>query len=85
MREGEEEKRLRAAALKNIESIQIARQRAERELLEAKEALQRRTAELEQQRQWFEVTLASIGDAVIATDVRGRVAFLNPIAESMTG
>jgi PAS domain S-box-containing protein len=83
--EGDEDKRLRAAALKNIESIQIARQRAERELLEAKEALERRTEELEQQREWFEVTLASIGDAVITTDVHGRVSFLNPIAESLTG
>jgi PAS domain S-box-containing protein len=85
VRKDDEEKRLRAAALKNIESIQIARQRAEHELLEAKEALQRRTEELEQQREWFEVTLASIGDAVITTDVHGQVAFLNPIAESMTG
>ncbi len=83
--EDEEDKRLRAAALKNVETIQIARQRAERELLEAKEALQHRTEELEQQREWFEVTLASIGDAVITTDVHGRVAFLNPIAESMLG
>ena len=83
--EDDEEKRLRAAALKNVETIQIARQRAERALLEAKEALQHRTEELEQQREWFEVTLASIGDAVITTDVHGRVAFLNPIAESMLG
>ena len=81
----EEDKGLRAAALKNVESIQIARQRAERELLEAKEALQRRTEDLEQQREWFEVTLASIGDAVITTDVQGRITFLNPIAASMTG
>jgi PAS domain S-box-containing protein len=81
----EDDKRLRATALKTIESIQIARQRAERELLEAKEALQRRTEELEQQREWFEVTLASIGDAVITTDVHGRVAFLNPVAAAMIG
>src|SRR5689334_15696539 len=85
VREDEEEQRLRAAALKNIETIQSASQRAERELLEAKEALERRSEELEQQREWFEVTLASIGDAVITTDVQGRVTFLNPIAESLTG
>ncbi|MDQ3149149.1 MAG: PAS domain-containing protein, partial [Chloroflexota bacterium] len=29
-------------------------------------------------------TLNSIGDAVIATDARGRVTFLNPIAEQLT-
>jgi diguanylate cyclase (GGDEF)-like protein/PAS domain S-box-containing protein len=32
-----------------------------------------------------EVTLNSIGDAVISTDFRGRVSFLNIIAETMTG
>jgi PAS domain S-box-containing protein len=80
-----EETRLRAAALKNAETIRIARQRAERELLAAKEALERKTEELQQQREWFQVTLASIGDAVITTDVEGKVTYLNPVAESMTG
>jgi PAS domain S-box-containing protein len=37
------------------------------------------------QREWLEITLASIGDAVIATDAAGRVTFLNAIAESLTG
>jgi PAS domain S-box-containing protein len=40
---------------------------------------------LAQQREWFRVTLSSIGDAVIATDTRGRVTFLNDVAESLTG
>jgi PAS domain S-box-containing protein len=62
-----------------------ARQRAERELESAKHALERRTAELQQQREWFEVTLASIGDAVITTDLEARVTYLNPVAEEMTG
>lgn len=38
-----------------------------------------------EQRKWFETTLESIGDGVIATDVRGHVAFMNPIAEHLTG
>jgi len=33
----------------------------------------------------WRVTLASIGDAVITTDTEGRVTFLNPVAESLTG
>ncbi|MBW4421030.1 MAG: response regulator [Myxacorys californica WJT36-NPBG1] len=35
--------------------------------------------------QWYATTLISIGDATIATDVDGFVAFLNPTAEILTG
>lgn len=47
----------------------------------------RRGAEkrLRQQREWLQVTLASIGEAVIATDVSGIVSFINPTAEQLTG
>lgn len=37
------------------------------------------------ERQRFETTLASIGDAVIATDRNVRVAYVNPVAERLTG
>jgi PAS domain S-box-containing protein len=40
---------------------------------------------LQQQREWFKVTLSSIGDAVVTTDTQAKVTFLNPIAEAMTG
>jgi PAS domain S-box-containing protein len=40
---------------------------------------------LERQKQWLQVTLSSIGDAVIATDATGSVAFINPVAERLTG
>ncbi len=55
-----------------------------RELLAANDALERKTRELQEQRQWYEVTLSSIGDAVITTDAEGRVTFLNPVAEALT-
>jgi PAS domain S-box-containing protein len=42
-------------------------------------------ARIEEQRRWLHTTLASIGDAVIATDAKGRITFLNPIAERLTG
>ncbi|MBA4020419.1 MAG: hypothetical protein C0483_24930 [Pirellula sp.] len=37
------------------------------------------------EREQLHVTLASIGDGVIATDVAGKVTFLNPIAQALTG
>ena len=47
----------------------------------------RRTAErkLRDQRELLEVTLKSIGDAVIATDTEGQISFINPTAEALTG
>ncbi len=41
--------------------------------------------ELLEQRELLRVTLASIGDAVIATDTTGRVIFANPTAQRLTG
>ena len=35
--------------------------------------------------EWLRVTLNSIGDAVIASDAEGRITFINPAAESLTG
>lgn len=40
---------------------------------------------LHQQRDWLLVTLSCIGDAVITTGAEGRITFLNPVAESLTG
>lgn len=42
-------------------------------------------ARLHEQREWFERTLTSIGDAVIATDPQGRVTLMNAVAEALTG
>jgi PAS domain S-box-containing protein len=42
-------------------------------------------AALFDQKELFRTTLASIGDAVIATDTRGRIVFINGIAEGLTG
>lgn len=39
----------------------------------------------QEQRQWLNITLTSIGDAVIVTDAEGRVNLINAVAESVTG
>jgi two-component system cell cycle sensor histidine kinase/response regulator CckA len=44
--------------------------------------LERRIREREH---WFSTTLKSVGDAIMATDPEGRVTFMNPVAESLTG
>ncbi|MGI8733844.1 MAG: PAS domain-containing protein [Pyrinomonadaceae bacterium] len=50
-------------------------------------ASSRRKAEkiLREQREWLQVTLSRMGDAVIATDLNGRISFINPTAEAVTG
>src|SRR6266511_1849195 len=42
-------------------------------------------AALDAERERLRVTIASIGDAVIATDRQGQVTFMNSVAESLTG
>jgi PAS domain S-box-containing protein len=39
----------------------------------------------EESRRWLSAVLTGIGDAVIATNARGRVTFVNPVAGSLTG
>ena len=41
--------------------------------------------QLQRETETFEITLKSIGDAVIVTDAGGRITFLNPVAERVTG
>ena len=41
--------------------------------------------ELRLQKQWLRVTMSSIGDALIATDNRSRILFMNKVAENLTG
>lgn len=41
--------------------------------------------EIRRREEWYRVTLTSIGDAVIVADEYGKVTFLNPAAETLTG
>ncbi|HTO06595.1 MAG TPA: PAS domain S-box protein [Myxococcota bacterium] len=49
------------------------------------ELMRRAQRQAHEQRELVSITLASIGDAVIATDLRGRVTSMNGVAEALTG
>ena len=49
------------------------------------EAMRAAKVRANQRRDALWVTLASIGDAVITTDSKGRVTYLNAVAASLTG
>ena len=72
-----------------FEKTQQIKRQAERlrqiERREFEERLAEENARLREQQELLRVTLASIGDAVIATDIEGRVTFLNPVAQDLTG
>jgi PAS domain S-box-containing protein len=41
--------------------------------------------ELKESREWFQITLKSLGEAVVATDQSGNISFINPVAQHLTG
>lgn len=57
---------------------------ARRELLTLSNSYIQSLTSEQTERERLRVTLASIGDAVIATDERGRVTFMNPVASELT-
>ena len=59
-----------------VQAVHLARDITKRK--KAEEALR------EREQRWA-TTLSSIGDAVIATDVKGKVTFINAVAEELTG
>ena len=42
-------------------------------------------ARIAAEREWFQTTLGSIGDAVITMDGQGKITYLNAVAEELTG
>lgn len=52
---------------------------------EAQERLSETARALRAEKDRLRVMLRSIGDAVICTDAQGRVVFMNPVAETLTG
>ena len=74
---------LGAAGRATATTLEVAERTAElRHELAARQAAE---AALRESEQSLEITLHSIGDAVLATDVEGRVSRMNPVAERLTG
>jgi PAS domain S-box-containing protein len=73
----DEEGLLRSVALQNAQSILLARQRAESELVRAKEDLERKTRELDRSLAMMRATLESTTDGILVTDGTGKVTSFN--------
>jgi len=73
----DEEELLRSVALQNAQSILLARQRAEEELVQAKEALELRTGELARSLAIMRATLESTTDGILVTGGIGQVTGFN--------
>ena len=54
-------------------------------LVQTTQAYERQMTELFTEKELAQVTLASIGDGVLATDDQGNVKYLNAVAEKLTG
>ena len=72
-----EEQQLRSSALQNAKSILVARQRAERDLINAREALQQKTDELAHSLAMMRATLESTTDGILVTNEHRRVTGFN--------
>ncbi len=85
MAEEYEENQLRSVALQNAQIILQARQRAERELLEAKEALEQKTAELAQAKGLLQNVFNQAAVGIARLDTNGRLLMVNPGLCDMLG
>ena len=73
----DEEQLLRSVALQNARSILLARQRSERELIEAREELTWKSEELAQSLAMMRATLESTTDGIMVVDRAGNVSDFN--------
>jgi PAS domain S-box-containing protein len=80
-----EEELLRSVAIQNAQSILVARQRAEQELVAAKEALELRTAELERANELIRTLAENAASCLLMLDEEGIATYMNPAAMEETG
>jgi PAS domain S-box-containing protein len=80
-----EEEELRSVAIQNAQAILLARQRAEQELVAAKEALEARTAELERANALIRTIAENAASGLLMLDEGGVATYMNPAAVRQTG
>lgn len=73
----DEEKLLRSVALQNANAIHLAQHRAEAELIQAKESLERKTEELARSLAMMRATLEATTDGILVIDGDGKVTCSN--------
>ncbi len=81
----DEEGRLRSGAIQNSQSILLARQRSEQELVAAKEALELRTEELERANELIRTIAENAASGLLMLNDRGITTYMNPAAIEETG
>lgn len=76
-----------AKVTRDLTERQAAEESRRRLLMEevARREAEQWAHEIDRQREQLQVTLSSIGDAVIVTDGAGIITFLNPVASELTG
>src|SRR5262245_1232301 len=85
MADENEDDLLRSVALQNAQAILLARQRAERELIQAKEALEQKTAELAHAKELFQNVFDQAAVGIARADATGRWLMVNPRLCEMLG
>jgi PAS domain S-box-containing protein len=85
MRSPEELEREIAARKETENALQKANAELETRVRERTAELAAANALLQYEREMLRITLASIGDAVMVTDLGGKVTFLNSVAQKLTG
>ncbi len=77
MQPNDEDNLLRSSALQTANTVLLARKRAEQELREAKEELERKTQELAHSLALMRATLESTTDGILVTDYDARITAFN--------